>query len=357
MNILYTLSGFGFGHATRSRVVIKLLEKAGHSVKIATYGQSLAYFQKYLSSDIIEIAGLKSSLSGNEISKGKMFLDFLKKLPALAGKNLPLFRKIIKNFKIDVIFNDFEPTARWVARTMNVPLITIDNQFLSQLCKIEVSSQFTKDFAAFNSLISLFFPWGDWRFVLSFAPEFTPLKKHLAHNTFIIPPILREEIFEIKPQKKDFILVYQTAPVYKKELFQTLPKIKEKFICYNLGEPQIFKNMVLKGFSEKGILTDISRAKAVILNGGFTVMSEALYLKKPVFSLPFKGDFEQILNGLVVKKSGYGDFSQDFDENALKNFINNLDGFEKKLENYHQARNSIFEKKLRRVLRKIEFGE
>lgn len=358
MNILYTLSGFGFGHATRSRVVIERLKSLGHFVKIATYGQSFEYFKNFFPDDLVEIRGLKSQFIGGKISVSKILLEIIRNAPSIFfTQNFPIFKKIIKNFKIDAVFNDFEPSSRWLTRTMGIPMVTIDNQFLSHICKIDVPTKFVKDFFVINTMMSLFYPWGDWRFVVSFTPQLTPAKKRYSPNTFIVPPILREEIFNLKPQKDDFILVYQTVPIYRKQLLSVFQNANEKFICYNLGKPLVFKNIIFKNFSEKEFLNDLSRTKAVILNGGFTVMSEAIYLQKPILSLPIKGDFEQILNGLVLQKSGYGVFCEELDEEVIKNFLANLPKFEAKLAEYQQEKNSIFEKKLQRVLRKIEFGE
>lgn len=357
MNILYTLSGFGFGHAVRSRVVIEELRKLGHSVKIATYGQGVDYLKRFFSDEIIEIKGLKQSYLAGRLFASGTFLKGVKDLPSLIGKNFSLFKKIIKNFRIDVVFNDFEPSFRWFSRIAGIPLVTIDNQFLSHLCKIDVPSKFFTEFFTINTLISFFYPWGDWRFITSFAPELTPVKKIYAPNTFIIPPILREKIFELKPKYEDFILVYQTVPIYKKELLKIFRRLKEKFICYNLGKPSQTRNIILKNFSEDEFLEDLSKAKAVVMNGSFTLMSEAIYLKKPIFSIPIKGDFEQILNGLILERAGYGMFCREINEEILKKFIKKIPLFEKKLKTYRQNKNITFEKKLIRVLNKIELGE
>ena len=44
--ILYSVSGEGLGHATRSEVVIKHLIKQGHKIVISCYGKSYEYFKK-----------------------------------------------------------------------------------------------------------------------------------------------------------------------------------------------------------------------------------------------------------------------------------------------------------------------
>jgi len=59
MRIIYSLSGQGFGHGARSKEVIRHLIRAGHKVKIFTYGQSLFMLEKEFGDEVIfEIPGL-----------------------------------------------------------------------------------------------------------------------------------------------------------------------------------------------------------------------------------------------------------------------------------------------------------
>jgi uncharacterized protein (TIGR00661 family) len=63
-------------------------------------------------------------------------------------------------------------------------------------------------------------------------------------------------------------------------------------------------NVIFKKFSSSGFIKDLSECKAAILNGGFTGISEAVYMKKPVLIVPVKNQFEQIFNGETVKEMG-----------------------------------------------------
>jgi len=358
MNILYGLAGFGFGHGSRGKKIIEFLKSQGHTVKIITYGQGAEFLKEFFSDDLIEVCGYKNYFSNGKIDVGKFFLKIIQGLPALIKTNFPIIRKTIKNFKIDLVINDFEVTSRWWARMTNLPMITIDNQFMTHLCKIKSLAKFLPSRIASDLLMGLFFPWGDWRFILSLDPEATPTKKIFSSNTFIVPPILRNEIFELKPRTGESILVYQTVPIYKKKLIAAFKQIDEKFICYNLDEKEgTFGNLTFKRFSQSGLLNDLAQAKAVIQNGGFTLMSEAIYLHKPVLSLPIKGDFEQVSNALVLEKSGWGMRGDDVNKKIIIDFLSRLNFYQKNLDKYKQNKNYFFEKKLIRVLRKIEYGE
>jgi uncharacterized protein (TIGR00661 family) len=358
MNILYGLAGFGFGHASRGRRIIEFLKSQGHTVKIVTFGQSIEFLKDYFPEDLIEIRGYKSYFSKDKIAPGKLFLKIIQGAPSVINTNFSIIKKIIKNFKIDIIINDFEATSRWWARATNLPMITIDNQFMTHLCKIKSPAKFLPSKIASDLLMGLFFPWGDWRFILSLDPASTPARKIFSSNTFVVPPILRNEVFGLKPKTGDFILVYQTATLYKKKLIAALKQTNEKFICYNLDEKEgTFGNITFKKFSQNGLLNDLAQAKAVIQNGGFTLMSEALYLHKPILSLPIKGDFEQLSNALVLEKSGWGMHGDDVNKKIITDFLAKLSFYQKNLNKYKQNKNTVFEKKLLRVLNKVEFGE
>jgi len=54
------------------------------------------------------------------------------------------------------------------------------------------------------------------------------------------PPILREEILNLKPIKGDHILVYQTS-TSNSNLFQILNDINEKFIVYGFDTDKVEK--------------------------------------------------------------------------------------------------------------------
>jgi hypothetical protein len=52
---------------------------------------------------------------------------------------------------------------------------------------------------------------------------------------------------------------------------------------------------------------DLASARAVVCTAGFTLLSEARHLGKPVLAVPNQGFFEQALNALYLRRSGKGD--------------------------------------------------
>jgi UDP:flavonoid glycosyltransferase YjiC (YdhE family) len=117
------------------------------------------------------------------------------------------------------------------------------------------------------------------------------------------------------------------------------------FIAYKVSM-DAKPNLKVKGFSTEDFINDLAECSGIISNGGFTLISEAIYLGKPIYSVPIKGQYEQRVNGFLVEKMGYGLTSNDFDEERFEKFINNMEEYKKNLSKYYQDGNKEFEKKL-----------
>ena len=63
----------------------------------------------------------------------------------------------------------------------------------------------------------------------------------------------------------------------------------------------------LKSPSRAGFLADLAAARAVVSTAGFTLLSEALHLGKPVLAVPNRGFFEQTVNALALVEQGRGE--------------------------------------------------
>ena len=70
----------------------------------------------------------------------------------------------------------------------------------------------------------------------------------------------------------------------------------------------------------------------MIINCGFTVLSEALYLKKPIFAIPIKRQYEQILNGYYLQKQGYGVAVKEITKSNFNEFLKNKKMYEKNIK-------------------------
>jgi len=145
---------------------------------------------------------------------------------------------------------------------------------------------------------------------------------------------IRQKVALTVPSDGDYVLVYQTSKTNEK-LISMLNEIKnEKFIVYGYGEREGSANIVFKDFDDDTFVKELAGAKAVITGGGFGVLSEALYLKKPILSVPLKNHFEQLLNAYYLQKMNYGEYHEELSAEKITEFLENNDSYRQSLSNY-----------------------
>jgi uncharacterized protein (TIGR00661 family) len=171
-------------------------------------------------------------------------------------------------------------------------------------------------------------------------------------RVLFLKPLIQDGILKQKPTYSDNIFVYQTVGS-DQNLIEILKKFNEKFIIYGFNKDIIEDNLLFKKFNENEFYHDISQAKAIITNGGFTVIGEALYLKKPIFCLPIHHQFEQILNGRFVEGLDAGVSYLEFDERKIKDFLKNLKKYKENLEVYNPGNQEETLKTIEEEIRKL----
>ena len=120
----------------------------------------------------------------------------------------------------------------------------------------------------------------------------------------------------------------------------------EKFIVYGFNVNKTDGNLTYKEFNEDVFYDDLASAKAVICNGGFTFISEAISLKKPIYSVPAIGNFEQALNGYYVERLGFGEYHEIMSAARVKSFLNKLPEYQKTLSKVKKTNNDGIIKEL-----------
>jgi len=341
--IWYSVFGEGFGHATRSEVIIEHLLK-NHDVMITGFNKSYMYLKKRFPKITHKIQGPGFVYEKNEVSIPRTIKQFLNLFPEQSKKNIVHSFNLIKRFKPDLIISDFEPTAHYLAYFLDTPVISINNMNVLAKCKIKVKEEDYLDFLSALTVINLFTPRSDYDLLLAFK-QF-PIK---GKNITLFPPILRKEILESKPRKGKHILIYQTSKSNFSKLFSELKTIQKKFVIYGTNEDKKEKNLTFKKFSKTGFIDDLASCKAVIMNGGFSTMSEAIYLKKPMLIIPAKNQYEQKFNGLTIEEMKIGKCVPEINKQEILSFISNIDSYNRNLNKIPKWDNS----KILKILEKL----
>ena len=322
MRILYGVVGEGMGHATRSRVVCERLVSQGHQVKIVVSGRAHTFLSKTFP-DVVEIRGLTIRYQDNRMDRDGTLARNVLAAPGMFAANIGAYFAKVASFEPDAVISDFDSFAYLFGKRHGVPVLSIDNQQIISRCKlgkfakhgVKVDYQLTKAFvraklpACKHYIVTTFF--------------FPTIRKRCSKDTTLVPPILRRSILDAKKHARmgDHVLVYQTS-TSDGSLLSELQRVRDaKFVVYGLRKNAQHGNCTLKEFSEDGFVDDLVTARAVVCNGGLSLLGEAIYLGKPIFSVPVRNQYEQIMNARYLEDLGYGLAVERIDASVLGLFL------------------------------------
>jgi uncharacterized protein (TIGR00661 family) len=337
MKILYGVVGEGMGHATRSRVILEHLTRH-HDVHIVVSGRARDYLARQFE-NVHNIWGFTIKYEGNSVKKWQTVLQNLKGAVAGWPQNVKKYFELVDEFHPDVVVSDFETFSYLFARNHFLPVISVDNMQIINRCKHDSSllAGHEDTFEMTKSIVKSKLP-GAFHYLITtfFYPEVRKARTTLA------PSILRPDILEAKRERGEHLLVYQTSTT-NQALVEALKASGLPCRVYGmrreLKEDQLEGNLTFRPFSEKGFIDDLRTARAVVAGGGYTLMSEAVYLHKPMLSLPVEGQFEQVINALYLEKLGYGMYAKALDGAVLSEFLSRVPRCEEALEGYSQDGN------------------
>jgi uncharacterized protein (TIGR00661 family) len=286
MRILYGIQLNGNGHITRSLELINQLKAKGYEVDVIASGGN---YSIELPDYIKKFKGL--SMYFNKSGK-------INKLKTLLSLNI---FKLIKDINYDcsgydLVISDFEPISAYSAKKYKVKSIGISNQV-----------SITKS-SFFESLFIKYFAPCDYYIPLDYTNGYQP--------------IISEKFLNGKVSDKKFYLVYLAA--YSLEHIKNELKYSDKkFKVYSSDviKDYVYNNIEFKKSNKDSFQSDLLKCSGVITASGFSTTSEALVLGKRLWSIPIKGQFEQIDNAIKLNKLGV--YTDDLTSENLKNWLNN----------------------------------
>ena len=374
MRILYGVVGEGMGHATRSRVVLEHLLGEGHELHIMASGRARDFLAKRFSlpasddvstgerpsavtldrpshsgvrtisshppSKVQGIHGFSMITEENRVMLGKTVLSNVLAGTTGLPKNIAAYFALLTEFRPEAVISDFESWTYLFAKTHGLPILSIDNMQIINRCSHDpdILAGHEASFALAKTFVKSKLPFCNEYFVTTFFRP--PLRKP---DTQLFPPILRPEILAAQRTRGDYLLVYQTAEG-NDELARTLTR--SGFPCRVYGMRRqitsdvVEANLTYRPFSEDGFIQDLASSRAVIAGGGFTLMGEAVYLRKPMLSVPLAAQFEQVMNARYLQKVKYGRMAESLaDPKEVETFLRELPVFEEALSSYDQDGN------------------
>jgi uncharacterized protein (TIGR00661 family) len=321
-NILYGVNGEGAGHSTRAKEVLSHLVAQGHIVHVASFDRGLQNLKSQF--DVTEIYGFRFAYLNNRVRYKRTIAKNLITVPQ-AAKSLSRLKELVDEWKTDLVITDFEPLTCHIGHKKHLPVISIDNQHCLTNTVVSYPKQYRRDAAAAKLVTRLMTPRANAYLVISFFTA--PIRKR---NTFLFPPLLRQEILDATPTQSDHVLVYVTSPA--PALAKLLNSVRCRFVAYGFGRAGQDGNILYKKPSLEGFFADLTSARAVVANSGFSLVTEALHLGKPYLAVPVSHQFEQIFNAYWLEKSGYGVYWEELNKERVEAFLYNLPHYREALE-------------------------
>lgn len=314
----------------------------GHDVQLVSYDRGIRNLQDEFS--VFETEGLRLVGEDNTVNVVKTIVENLARLKEGHQKYNELKRTLFGDFQPDCVITDFEPMTAYLANQFDIPLITLDNQHRMRYMEYEYPPGLAIESQVTKTIIRAVVPRPDVSLTTTFF-----FGKTTNARTFLFPPIVRGEVLGQHPEPGSHVLVYLTRGF--NSLLDLLKELRaEHFLVYGYDRTDEDQNLTFKRPSSEGFLSDLVNSKAVIATAGFTLIGEALYLRKPYLALPMKNQFEQQLNAYQLEQLGFGKGLPRIKSEAVREFLFELPGFERRLKYYQPGDNDAIKSKLDELL-------
>jgi len=297
--ICYGVMGDARGHLSRALAIARELPQH----EFLFIGGSKAHILREKGYQVKDVPILPTIIRNNRVDFAATLAHGLMGL----GRMAPAFKKVkglIREFDPHLIISDYEFLTLKVARLMGRPCISIDNQHLLTHCLYDPPPGQRLNRYLTCALIRYLFSNASRYLVTSFH-TLPPANRAL---TEVFPPLIKQKLQEYQPRVGDHALVYLRGNHFVR-LIKQLKQSRRQFFIYGWGENPPDGNLRFKKTSEDDFLNDLATCNYVITNGGHSLISEALYLGKPILCHPIKFFYEQFFNAYYLKQNGLGDYS------------------------------------------------
>jgi uncharacterized protein (TIGR00661 family) len=318
--ILYGVHGTGRGHAVRALTVAQHYSR--DEFLFVCHGEAARLLGQHFR--VFECPNPVTPVRAHRVNAAAALLRTAATLANSAHWNRELGR-VADAFGPDCAITDYEYFVPKVARAMNLPCLSLDNQHVITLGRIEFSIGHRPSWLATALAIQLLFSSADQYLISNFFEVAARKENKLVRQ---VPPLLRREVVALRPTQGEHVVVYQGYPTFE-AFAEQLPALDRPVHVYGLGDGRKERRVAFKKFDQQAFLDDLASCAYVVCGGGHTVISEALYLGKPVLAIPVVGAFEQFLNASYVEKLGYGLRSDiaTFSSRTLQEFEARLDDY------------------------------
>lgn len=297
--IVYGICGAGHGHVMRALAVMSQFPQ--HDFLAVTWGDALPILDGRCR--VLVCPNPESPVVRHRVDVLATVRTSASVL-ARGGVYLRRVRDAVAAFGADVAISDWEFFVPKASRALGIPCLSLDHQHVIASGSHDI-------------------PWRDWpsfwSTLLSTRCLYSSASAYLATSFYrplrqrrssiqVVPPLLRPEVLACVPRDGDHVVAYQGYTTFD-AFVALLASSPRPVVAYGPWPTRREGNIRFERFFEADFLESLASCAYVVCGGGHSLISEALFLGKPVLSFPITNQYEQTLNALYLSRLGLGQFS------------------------------------------------
>jgi uncharacterized protein (TIGR00661 family) len=298
------------GNSTRCHSIIEKLKDKGYSIDVVTSGNGIEYFRHNMSciNDLMEIRSLFYKKYKGKLS----IIGTILSLPILAvlyAHNLYILYHILKKQYYDAIVIDSDYTILLLRKIFRTPVFAVNNAdiVVNEVRKLrEIPKNIFMQYLV--EKMDYWFHHLCVDFVLSPTILESYNNSSDSHdNIYHFPPLIRSGLTVADNKKApENILVMLSGSRFATDVSfieskPNFPNITITVIGRNGASTEKVKYLG-KVFNNK---SQLNMADILIINAGFSAVSEAVLLRKPCVVIPIDNHAEQYVNAQIMERKGY----------------------------------------------------
>jgi len=315
LKVLFLISGLGMGNSTRCHAVIAELEKAGATIAIMSSGNGVQYFHgRSEVSEIHETAALRYGSHSGRISIART-LALVPEYYRTLSKNRRKLEAVLDTFQPDVaVLDSFYVTEPLKRRS--IPIVAINN-----------SDFVLRTYFSFGVLPPAS-TWGQFFFVEQ--------NDYIFHR-FTSNLVLSPSLYNVRASQRGR---FQTIGPLVRPNYQPCRRTDRPHRVLVMLSGSAFGSQVTPQILECGLEVDVvgrerpdawpddggqvkfhgkvidnrdlvANADVVVVNCGYSAVSEMLHVEKPMVVVPVRNHAEQWVNATVATRLGVGRFATE----------------------------------------------
>jgi hypothetical protein len=328
-DVVFIVNGLGLGNSTRCHAVIERLQQQGVKIHVVTSGNGIWYFcGRDGIESITEISSLYYSKKDGKISIANT-LSSVVDFGRILHRNSKTIATLLDTVNPALVVTDSEYTF-WPAKKRGIPHVTLNNSD-AVVAAYQTFGHIPPSIRAQYRFVE----YSDYLFHksipnLSISPTLDPGISNICSNFRRVGPIVRQRYKPTGNKDLSRVSVTLSGSAFGSQIHlnkSTYP-VEIDIIGRDAPDGWTCENGVTYHGKIENTLPILQEADLAVVNGGFSAISEAFYMRKPLVVVPVPRHAEQWVNAKTIEKLGVGVMvSEEKIETGMLQALDQIDTF------------------------------